>query len=238
MPSAILEPQLSIVLPVYRNALVLTELHSRLNKTLKTCVDSYEIIFVNDACPENSLEGLQKIAAADPNVAVIALEENCGPHGALLVGLSHTCGRYIVFMDADLQDSPEFILQLFSTITNTPDKFAAVYAERYGRYESWSRLFTSYLFKKSLNLICGMPTKVGSFVIFDQRVRQQLLAMQVKRPYVTAMIMCANLPVTCIPFKREVRSIGKSSFTFWARLKMGFFALFTIIKLKKGSRVQ
>lgn len=237
MKNSIDQLQLSVVLPVYRNAAALEELVTRLTTSLQACTNSYEIIFVDDSCPENSIDTLKKIATKNPRVNVISFKENRGQHFALMVGINYARGLYTIIMDADLQDPPEIVPQLFSVITAS-NKFSAVYAKRQGYYESWPRLVTSYIFKRTLTLICGLPAKVGSFVIFDLQLKEKLLSFNVKKPYLTAMIICTNLPVTSIAIDRSSRPSGKSSYTTWGRLKMGVLAVSSIALLKLKGKVR
>ena len=137
-------PEVTIVLPVFRNKETLKALHARLGHVMEPLRIEYEVLFVDDVCPEGSLDVLKELIQMDPHVGVLVLEENVGQHRAVMRGLSLARGKAMVVMDADLQDPPEAIPRLLSELQRGP---AAVFAGRRGHYESWSRLLTSRLFK-------------------------------------------------------------------------------------------
>jgi glycosyltransferase involved in cell wall biosynthesis len=201
--------------PVYRNAETLPELNHRLRSVLEDERLSYEILFVDDACPAGSLPVLEELARGDPRVAVLALERNVGQHRAVMAGLAHARGRWTVVMDADLQDPPEAIPALLAAGRGV----AAVFGGRRGRYESPFRLLTSRLFKGLLHLICGVPADAGIFVTLNRVMVERLLAMNGPAPFVVAMIGCTGLPMTSVPVVRDPRPSGESAYSTWGRLK-------------------
>jgi len=222
-------PEVGIVVPVYRNAETLQELYRRLRHVLETEQLSYEMIFVDDACPAGSLDVLEELAQGDPRVAVLALERNVGQHRAILAGLSHAWGKCVVVMDADLQDPPEAIPDLLSKMQRG---YAAVFAGRRGRYESFSRLLTSRLFKGLLHLLCGVPADAGLFVAMNRQMVERLLAFDEPRPFVVAMIGCTGLPLASIPVLRSQRPSGHSTYSFWKRFMTGCLAISWVLTWK------
>lgn len=225
-PSGI--PEITIVVPVYRNAESLHELYRRLRSVLDNLHPSYEMLFVNDACP-TSLAVLQELARLDPQVAVLALERNVGQHRAVLAGLAHARGKWLVVLDADLQDPPEAIPDLLTKLKDGP---AAVFAGRRGRYESTLRLLGSRLFKRLLHLVCGVPTDAGLFVAMNRQMVERLLPFGLSSPSVVAMIGCIGLPLTSIPVVRVRRPSGRSAYSFWKRFKTGCLTILWVLSWK------
>src|SRR5438067_1542306 len=158
---------LTVVLPVYRNADTLPALHAALHRVLDAQPLDYELLFVDDACPAGSLRVLESLAARDPRVAVLALDRNVGQHRAILAGVELARGARIVVMDADLQDPPEAIPALLARLAQGPD---AVFAGRRGRYESPPRLLSSWLLKRLLWLLCGLPPDAGAFLAIHREL--------------------------------------------------------------------
>ena len=105
--------KISAVLPVYRNEAMLEELCQRLLEVMKQLNAQPELIFVNDASPDNSWEIIKSLAAKHPEVRGLNLSKNFGQHYAISAGLAHTNGDWVVVMDADLQDVPEEITKLY-----------------------------------------------------------------------------------------------------------------------------
>lgn len=226
-------PQISIVVPVYRNREALPELHSRLENVLKKLPLSYEIVLVDDACPEGSADVLAVLALLDPHVVVLLLERNVGQQRAVLTGLRYAVGNWVVVMDGDLQDPPEAILELLDSIGRTGA--GAVFAGRRGSYESGMRLITSRLFKYLLHLLCGVPKDAGIFLIMKRSVVDRVLEFRVRYPFLVAMVGCSGSPLVSVPVARSRRPMGGSAYSSLARLKTGLRAIMLALSLKYGS---
>jgi polyisoprenyl-phosphate glycosyltransferase len=215
-------PAVSVVLPVYLCRPMLDELHRRLVAALETSGDPFEIIFVDDASPDGSVELLQALAARDSRVRVLTLNIRSGQHAALLAGLAASLGQTVVTLDADLQDPPEAIPALLRALAGG---YGAAYAGRRGRYESRGRLVTSWVFKHMISLITGMPADAGAFIAMRRVVVNRVVAAPGHPPYVTAAAAWAGRPVVCVPVARAVRPGGRSSYTAGMRLGLAAKAL-------------
>ena len=101
---------LSIVSTLYKSAPYLTEFYERSSTVAKQLVgDDYEIIFVNDGSPDNSLELTLELRAADRHVQIVDLSRNFGHHAAIVAGLAHSEGSRVLLMDCDLEEQPEWL---------------------------------------------------------------------------------------------------------------------------------
>lgn len=223
-------PELSVVVPVYRNGATLAELHGRLRAVLETLAP-FEVLFVDDGCPEDSRTVLERLAGEDPRVAVLVLERNVGQHRAILAGLAHARGEWVVVMDGDLQDPPEAIPEL---LQGAATGARAVFAGRRGAYESTGRLATSRLFKWLLHRLCGVPLDAGIFVALHRSLVRRLLELGGPRPFVVAMIGCTGLPSVSVPVSRVPRPIGVSAYSGWGRLMSAGSALIWLVLWRTG----
>ena len=214
-------PELSVVIPVYRNAATVARLHARLRAVLVP-LRSFEILFVDDGCPQGSLAALSHLAEQDPQVGVLTLSRNRGQHRAILAGLAHARGEWVVVMDADLQDPPEAIPELLEAAASGA---RAVFAGRRGSYESAGRLATSRMFKRVLHWSCGVPADAGAFVMLHRSLVQRLLALGGPCPFLVAMIGSTGLPAVSVPVARGPRDGGVSAYSGWDRLMSALGAL-------------
>lgn len=105
-------PELSVVIPVYGCARSLRELHRRLRASLEPITADFELIFVDDASPDDAWDALVDLAEADPAVAAYGLSRNFGQDAAITAGLARSAGRWVIVMDCDLQEPPEAIAEL------------------------------------------------------------------------------------------------------------------------------
>jgi glycosyltransferase involved in cell wall biosynthesis len=220
--SSSVSPDVTVVVPVYRNRSTLRRLHRLLAESLEEHGQEFEALFVDDACPEGSLEVLRSLSAEDPRVSVLSLYRNVGQQRALMGGLATALGDRVVVMDADLQDPPEAVPRLLARLDRGP---AAVFAGRRGRYESSARHLTSRLFKGALHRLSGVPADAGAFVAMDRRMVERLLAFRESRPFLVAMIGATGLPVDSIPVRRSPRQDGRSAYSASRRLATAAGAL-------------
>ena len=96
----------SVVIPVYRNADTLEALYERIGRVFEGNAAEYEILFVDDASPDRSLEILRGLAERDPRVGVLALADNCGQNRAVLAGIGEASGRESAGTDRVFQLAP------------------------------------------------------------------------------------------------------------------------------------
>jgi glycosyltransferase involved in cell wall biosynthesis len=214
-------PELSVVIPVYCNAETVAPLHARLRAVLEP-LRSFEMLFVDDGCPQGSLAALSHLAEQDPQVGVLSLARNRGQQRAILAGLAHARGEWVVVMDADLQDPPEAIPDLVQAAATGA---RAVFAGRRGSYESAGRLATSRMFKRLLHWMCGVPADAGVFVMLHRSLVQRLLALGGPCPFLVAMIGSTGLPAVSVPVARDPRPVGVSAYSGWDRLRSAMAAL-------------
>jgi 2-polyprenyl-3-methyl-5-hydroxy-6-metoxy-1,4-benzoquinol methylase len=213
-------PEISVVVPVYRNETTLAALHSRIVAALDDV--PVEVIFVDDASPDRSAATVEGLAGDDPRVKLVVEDRNRGQHAAAISGMRHSRGDWVVVLDADLQDPPEAIPAL---IAHGRAGFDAVFAGRRGRYESRSRLLTSRLFKAALAAISDVPRDAGMFVALRRSAAQRVIAMEGPPPQVVAMIGSAGLRTASIPVARSPRADGTSAYTTAARVGSSIRAL-------------
>ena len=215
---------IQVVIPVYQNGESLRELHSRLSQVLKKMGIQWRIVFVDDASPDHSLSVLKELADLDKNVTVLSLKNNVGQHRAVLTGLWYCQGecKNVVIMDGDLQDPPEAIPQMMTTLERG---FDAVFAGRRGRYESFLRLMTSRFFKYVHHVVNKVPRDAGMFIVLSRQMVDSINSIYTYWPSVVSMVGWTGLPVTSIPVKRSKRKHGHSAINGWARLKAAGFSL-------------
>ncbi|HSX26443.1 MAG TPA: glycosyltransferase [Chlamydiales bacterium] len=224
---------ISVVLPVYKNQDILEMLYSQLKELFQREKLTYQIVFINDASPDDSLTILNRLAAQDSDVTLFSFEKNVGQHRAALKGMEMSRGSMVLLMDADLQDPPAMIPLL---IAKLQEGYEAVFAARHGNYESLLRLATSKIFKTLLHTICNVPIDAGMFVIMSRSMVKAVLQIPMSVPFVVAMIGLTHLKTCSIPFIRSKRAMGISAYTTAMRLRIGMSALFQILRLKSHLR--
>ena len=219
----------SVIVPVYRNASTLTLLATQVFDVIAGLGVNGEIVFVNDASPDDSHARLTSLAASREHVTVVDLPANVGQHAAVLIGLSHARGRACVVMDADLQDRPASIATLWHA--RTPATLA-VFGGRRGHYEAGGRHLTSRLFKSVLHHLTGVPKDAGIFVLIERDLVDALVRFPTTFPWIQAMIGCLGVPVVSVPVDRDVRGEGTSSYSSIGRLRTASRGLLCVLEYR------
>jgi polyisoprenyl-phosphate glycosyltransferase len=231
MDAAQLMNGVSVVLPVYRNAEELAELHARLIRVLATEADWFEMIFVDDACPAGSGVVLDQLAGEDERVRVIRHDRNLGQRMAVWHGLRAARGEIVITMDADLQDPPEAIPHLLAELRSTGA--AAVFAGRRGEYQGSLRMASSRFYRSVLHEFTGIPADAGAFLVMKRAALDLILPIALPSPYLPALLASTRLPVRSIPVVRDTRPTGKSAYSGWARLRLACSGLVAAWKLNR-----
>jgi polyisoprenyl-phosphate glycosyltransferase len=217
------QPDLSVIVPVYNEEGNLPLLHQRLVATMEDLGVSYELVFVNDGSRDHSLALLVELSQRDPeHVRYIDFSRNFGHQIAVSAGLDHVRGRAIAIIDADLQDPPESIGDLYKKML---EGYEVVYARRNRRVgESWFKLATARWFYRILRKITSIeiPVDTGDFRIIDQKVANVLNAMPEKDKFLRGQIAWIGFKQTHVMYDRHERHAGQTGYTF---RKMLHFAL-------------
>ena len=98
--------KISVLIPVYNNQETINSIYLRIKKTIFKIKQNYEIIFIDDGSKDESYKKIKNICLIDKNVICIKLTKNFGQRFALMAGLKHSSGDFIINLDADLQDPP------------------------------------------------------------------------------------------------------------------------------------
>lgn len=223
--------EVSVVVPVFRNADTLPALVERLHATLERQGLAWEVVFVDDACPAGSWPVLASLAERVDEARALGLARNLGQHAAVLVGLSHARGQWCAIMDADLQDAPETLPALLDA--RGPD-VAAIFGGRTGRYESAGRLFTGGLYRQTLNRLCGVPPDAGIYALLRRDLVERLLTMRVRYPSIVAMIGLTGMRAVSVRVRRASRAHGASSYDGRARLRSAARAFGCVLDVRLG----
>jgi len=146
--------QLSIVVPLYNEAESLPELCSWIDRVMKENAFSYEMIFVNDGSNDNSWEVLKQLSTQYSSLLAISFARNYGKSAALHEGFSKASGQVVITMDADLQDSPDEIPELYRLITE--ENYDLVSGWKQKRFDPLSKTIPTKLYNAATRKLSGV----------------------------------------------------------------------------------
>lgn len=169
--------KLSIVATLYQSAPYIVEFHRRASSAAQQLVDDdYEIIFVNDGSPDNSLDLAVELTERDDHVVVVDLSRNFGHHKAMMVGLEHSSGERVFLIDTDLEEEPEWLAS-FSEKMHA-EKSDVVFGEQEKRKGSWFERWSGSVFYSVFNWLANIehPVNIVTARLMTRRYVNALLS--------------------------------------------------------------
>lgn len=203
---------LSIVVPYHGCSESLVELCSRLSKVLQQIHLNSEVIFVvdgpDDADPKNARLDKTLDSYGFRRVNLI---RNFGQHAAIFAGLRISSGDLVLVIDCDLQDSPEMLLEMLQSMNSNVD---VVLTKRLGDYDNFARNLARRFSRRILKLFYPpyFDLDISSFVLMRRNVVDVLLDSK-GHDQIGLLLNWLNFPNVTIPYKRQQRPYGKSSYT-------------------------
>lgn len=211
--------KISVVIPVYGCRAALPELHRRLSAVLEKLAEDYEIILVNDNCPQNSWEVIEQICQEDHHVKGIELSRNFGQMKAILAGLDHASGDWICVMDCDLQDRPEEIPRLFNKALEGYD---VVFARRAVRRDGVLKVLLASAFYKVYQFATdgSYDGAVCNFSIVKKNVIENYCKMREQHRGYVMYLRWLGFRQAVVDVEHDERFEGESSYSLKKRINM------------------
>ncbi len=203
---------ISVVIPVYKNEDSLRELYMRLLKILETISQDFEIIMVEDCGEDGSWAIIKELAKTDKRLKGLQLSRNFGQHYAITAGLDSCSGDWVVVMDADLQDPPEEIANLYLKAKSGYD---VVLARRIERKDGFLKRFSSNIFYKAFGCLTGIKydSRIGNFRIISRKIVDNLRLMRENLRFFGGMVYWMGFSTAYIDIQHAGRLHGKSAYT-------------------------
>lgn len=213
--------KISVVIPVYGCRAAVEELYSRLKQSISGLTDDFEIIMVNDDCPQNSWEVIQQLCERDNRVKGIELSRNFGQMKAILAGLDYSSGDWIIVMDCDLQDRPEEIPNLYH---KAMEGYDIVFARRAQRKDSAMKVLVSNLFYKLYGWAINgrYDGAICNFSIVKRTAINAYCQMREQHRSYVMYLKWLGFRQTTIDVVQNERFEGRSSYNMKKRINMAF----------------
>jgi dolichol-phosphate mannosyltransferase len=213
--------KLSAIIACYRDADAVPLMYERLVATFRKIRTDYEIIFVNDASPDDAAAVLARLAAQDRKVVVINHSRNFGSQSAFTSGMQTATGDAVILLDGDLQDPPEMIEDFYQ---HWLEGYDVVYGRRVKRdatvflqhaYKAFYRVFRATAYVR-------MPVDAGDFSLLDRRVVDALNRLPENDRFIRGLRAWVGFRQVGVPYVRPERMFGRTTNSLlknfaWAR---------------------
>jgi len=234
--------KLSVVTTMYCSAPYLCEFYKRSVETAKKITKDYEIIFVNDGSPDESLKIVVDFVEKDKRVKVIDLSRNFGHHKAIMTGLSYAKGDLVFLIDCDLEEEPEWMENFWSELNKDKDVDVVYGVQKKRKGNIWEKV-TGYLFYKLYNFFSDVevPRDIVTARLMKKNYVNTLVSYQEREIFLAGIwadtgfnqkpitvIKGSNSPTT-YSFKRKINILINSITSFSSKpLRIIFYTGFFI----------
>jgi dolichol-phosphate mannosyltransferase len=193
---------------------------------LTSITSDYEIIYVNDASPDNAETVLREFAARDPKLTVISHSRNFGSQNAFTSGMAQSMGDAVILMDGDLQDPPEVIPEL---VEKWLQGYDVVYGVRVKREDTAFRRIAYKIFYRLFRFLSyiDVPLDAGDFSLMDRRVVELLVEMPERDRFLRGMRAWLGFRQTGITYQRAQRYAGESTNTLFDNIRWALLGIFS-----------
>lgn len=209
--------KISIVVPCYYEEKSLPFFYKEISRVSKRMSNvEFEMIFVNDGSTDGTLDIMKEYAYVDKRVKYISLSRNFGKESALYAGLENSTGDYVAVMDADLQDPPELLEQMYDALTN--GEYDCVATRRMNRKgEPPIRSFFAKWFYKIINKISNADIVDGArdFRLMKRGMVDAILQMKEYNRFSKGIFGWVGFNTKWLAYENVERVAGETKWSFW-----------------------
>jgi dolichol-phosphate mannosyltransferase len=209
----------SIIVPFYYNELNIPFTIPRLQKVANDLTDfDVEFVFVDDGSGDNTFKLLLDESMKDRRIKLIKLSRNFGSMSAILAGITYSNGDCIGVITSDLQDPPELFNDMLQQWKNGKKVVIAVRKEREESF--FQKLFANtFYFLIRMFALKDYPKGGFDFALFDKSIAKEIIKISEKNTNIFNLIYWLGFDRGYIYYTRQKRTIGKSKWTFFKKLK-------------------
>ena len=208
---------LSVVVACYNEEEALPFFYKEINNVTKKMKElDFEFIFVNDGSHDKTLEVLKEFRKKDKRVRFVSFSRNFGKEAAMLAGLEYSCGDYITLMDADLQDPPAILPDMYNLILN--EGYDCVGTRRVTRKgEPPIRSFFARMFYKIINKLSKVEMVDGArdYRLMTRQMVDAIISMKEYNRYSKGLFSFVGFKTKWLEYENINRVAGETKWSFW-----------------------
>lgn len=208
--------KISIVVPCYNEEESLPIFYKEIDKVSKSMSTvNFEFLFIDDGSSDNTLKILRDLAKGDGRVRYLSFSRNFGKEAGMYAGLSNALGDYVAIMDADMQDPPQMIKDMYNIIQVDGYDCVALYTSSHDDYTALRKFFTKCWYKL-IGAISSTPQVPGArdFRLMKRKMVDSIINMEEYNRYTKGIFGFVGFQTKWIDYKAPNRVAGKSKFNF------------------------
>lgn len=214
--------KISVLVPCYNEEKALPYFYEELNKNIKNFpkdVD-FEIMFINDGSKDKTLDVIKELKEKDNRIKYISFSRNFGKESAIFAGLENASGDYITLMDADLQDPPSLLLDMYKAIKE--EGYDSVGTRRVTRKgEPPIRSFFAKLFYKLINSMTSFEMVDGArdYIFITRQVADSIISLKEYNRFSKGLFGFVGFKTKWLEYENIQRVAGETKWSFWKLTK-------------------
>ena len=213
--------RISIVVPCFNEEEALPVYYREMKRVMGELSEvSFEILFVDDGSSDKTLEILKQLNAKDGRCEYLSFSRNFGKEAAMYAGLEAAEGDYVTLMDADLQDPPALLKQMYDAIKN--EGYDSVGTRRVTRKgEPPIRSFFARMFYKIINKMSNIEMVDGArdYRLMKRQVVDSIISLKEYNRYSKGLFSFVGFDTKWIEYENVERVAGETKWSFWKLFK-------------------
>lgn len=210
--------KISIVVPCYNEEESLPLFYKEVNKITEKMKDeaTFEFLFVNDGSKDKTLSILRELSEKDERVRYLSFSRNFGKEAGMFAGLENASGDYVTTMDADLQDPPELLIEMFHTLEEGEYDCCATKSTSRNGYSFLRKTFTKWFYKIIGHLSkTEMVAGARDFRLMTRQMVDAIVSMKEYNRYSKGLFSFVGFNTKWIEFENQERVAGTTKWNFW-----------------------
>ena len=212
-----MKKKLSVIVSCYNEEEAIPLFYKEINKVSKTMKElDFEFIFVNDGSKDNTLNIVKELNKKDKRVRYISFSRNFGKESAMYAGLEASCGDYVTLMDADLQDPPSMLKEMYQLISDSGyDCIGTRRVTRKG--EPPIRSFFARQFYKIINKLSNIEMVDGArdYRLMTRQMVDAIVNMREYNRYSKGLFSFVGFKTKWLEYENIERVAGETKWSFW-----------------------
>ncbi len=222
-----MKPLISVVVPCYNEEPALGKFYEAINKVSHEMSEvDFEFVFVDDGSRDGTMREIERLRREDKRVRFVSFSRNFGKEAALLAGLDYAKGDYVATMDADLQDPPSLLPEMYAAVAS--GKYDCAGARRVSRKgEPPVRSFFAHIYYWMINKLSKveMVEGVRDFRLMTRQMVNAVLSMPEYNRYSKGIFSFVGFRVKWVEFEHVDRAAGETKWSFWKLFVYGIEAI-------------
>ena len=212
---------ISIIIPCYNEEETIDKLYKEIIKVTKKIKEvNFELLFIDDGSKDKTLKIVKKLSEKDNKVRYISFSRNFGKEAAMYAGLKESKGDFVAIIDADMQDPPEKIIEMYEILKEKEYDCVALYTKKHRDY-NFIRRFLTFIWYKVIKVLASVEQKPGArdYRLMTRQMVDAILDLEEYNRYSKGIFSFVGFNTKWLEVETNNRIAGKSKFNLYKLFK-------------------